>query len=500
MPAGRAAGIVYLVGAGPGDPGLLTRRGAEVLERADVVAYDRLVHPELLRLARRAELIDVGKRAGEPGAGQARINELLVSKARAGKVVVRLKGGDPFVFGRGGEEAEFLAAAGVAFEVVPGVTSAVAGPAYAGVPLTHREHASWAAIATGHEDPSRDTSALDWHALARAPTAVFLMGVQRIADLTAELERAGGRADTPAVVVAQATWPQQRVLRSTLSKIADEVAEAGIEPPAILVVGEVAGLSERLDWFGHGRLQGKRVFVTRTRARAGTLSAALRELGAEALEFPAIRIEPPSRPEPLDAALGDLSGFDWVVFGSANAVDAVWARLTDARLDARAFAATRVAAVGPATAERLRSIGLVADLVPPTFTSEALARAMGHSKGERVLVPRAEDAPDEMVESLRAAGWECEVVPAYRTEVDETSAEAGRRVLAEGVDALLFTSGSTVRSFVELWGHPPADAIVCCIGPRTAQAAKDAGVRVDAVAAEQSIESLVAALVAAVGR
>lgn len=499
MSGERTTGIVYLVGAGPGDPGLITRRGAEVLERADIVAYDRLVHPDLLKLAHGATLVDVGKRADESGSGQQRINDLIVSEARAGRVVVRLKGGDPFVFGRGGEEAEFLAAEGVAFEVVPGVTSAVAGPAYAGIPLTHREHASWAAIATGHEDPSRKTSAIDWDALARAPTAVFLMGVQRLADIAGELQRAGRAADTPAVVVAQATWPQQRVVRSTLAKVADEVSAAGIEPPAVLVVGDVASLSARLDWFGRRPLTGKRVFVTRTRAQAGTLSDALRELGAEALEFPAITIRPPASYEALDVALGRLTGFGWVVFTSANAVDAVWARFTRAGRDARALAANRIAAVGPATTDRLRSIGLVADLVPPAFTSEALARAMGRSEGDRVLVPQAEDAPDDMVRALSAAGWECEVVAAYRTEVDESSAEAGRRALADGVDAVLFTSGTTVRSFVGLWGRPPQEAVVCCIGPRTAEAAADVGVRVDAVASEQTIDGLVAALVAAVG-
>jgi uroporphyrinogen III methyltransferase/synthase len=490
-------GIVYLVGAGPGDPGLLTRRAAELLERADVVAHDRLVHPDVLKLARKATLVDVGKQPGESGSGQARINELIVAEARAGRVVVRLKGGDPFVFGRGGEEAEVCASAGIPFEVVPGVTSAVAGPAYAGIPLTHRDHASWAAIATGHEDPTKDATAIDWQALARAPTAVFLMGIARLANIVAELTSAGREGRTPAAVVAWATWPQQRVVRSTLDGIVDAVRAAGVKPPAILVVGDVVSLP--LDWFARRPLAGKRVFVTRTRAQAGSLSSALRELGAEALEFPAIRIRPPASWSELDGALVDVSGSDWVVFTSTNAVDAVWERLNASGRDARAFSSTRIAAVGSATAESLRSHGLIADLVPPTFTSEALATAMGTGDG-RLLIPQAVDAPREMVDALTAAGWRCTVVPAYRTEIDDASQDEGRRVLDEGLDAVLFTSATTVRNFVKLWGTPPDAAMVCCIGPRTAEAAAELGVRVDAVADTHTIEGLVATLVATVGR
>lgn len=490
-------GIVYLVGAGPGDPGLLTRRAADVLGRADVVAYDRLVHPDVLKLARNARLVDVGKQPGESGSGQARINELIVEEARAGKTVVRLKGGDPFVFGRGGEEAEVCAAAGVPFEVVPGVTSAVAGPAYAGIPLTHRDHASWAAIATGHEDPAKDTSAIDWEALARAPTAVFLMGVSRLPNIVDALLAAGRSDQTPAAVIAWATWPQQRVVRSTLGTIVDDARDADVTPPAILVVGDVVSLP--LDWASARPLAGKRVFVTRTRAQAGTLSAALRELGAEALEFPAIRIGPPTSWEALDAALAEVAAFDWVVFTSANAVDAVWERLRTSDRDARAFASTSIAAVGPATAESLRSRGLIADLVPPTFTSEALAATLG-AGGGRVLVAQTEDAPPEMVDTLTAAGWRCTTAAAYRTEIDESSQDEARLALDEGIDALLFTSASTVRNFVKLWGMPPEGAVVCCIGPRTAEAASELGMRVDAVAEAHTIEGLVATLVATVRR
>jgi uroporphyrinogen III methyltransferase/synthase len=496
-----STGIVYLVGAGPGDPGLITRRGADVLARADVVLYDRLVHPDVLKLAANARLIDVGKQPGESGAGQRDINELLLIEARSSNVVVRLKGGDPFVFGRGGEEAELLAANGIPFEVVPGVSSAIAGPAYAGIPLTHRQHASWAALATGHENPAKPSSAIDWTALAQAPTVVFLMGIERLATICDRLQAEGKPPDTPAAVVSWATWPHQRVVRSTLEKVAGATETAGVGPPAVLVVGDVVDLADRLAWIDRRPLQGLRVFVTRTRAQAGRLAQLLREAGAEPLEFPAIRIVPPSSFEAVDEAIRAMDA-DWVVFASTNAVEAFWDRLAQAKLDARALAGVRVAAVGSVTADALKARGIVADLVPSVFTSSALADAMGRAptEGSRALVPQAETAPRELVEALERNGWSCEAVPAYRTERDDASVAVGRHALEHGVDAVLFTSGSTVRSFVELWGRPPETCTVCCIGPRTAEAAAELGVNVHSIAADQSVEGLVAALVAAVRR
>jgi uroporphyrinogen III methyltransferase / synthase len=495
--ARRGLGRVYIVGAGPGDPSLITRRGAELLARADVVCYDRLVHPDLLALAPRAELVDVGKRPGQSAEGQRTINDLLVEHARAGKIVVRLKGGDPFVFGRGGEEAEVLAAAGVPFEIVPGVTSAIAGPAYAGIPLTHRDHASWAAFATGHEEPTKDASALDWDALARAPTAVFLMGMERLDTISAELQRAGRAPDTPVAVIERATWPDQRVLRSTLEKVADAVTVAGIGPPAVLVVGSVTTLADTLDWIASKPLSGKKVFVTRTRAQAGKLSAMVRELGGEPLELPAIRITDPSSFDALDRAIERLASYAWVVFGSTNAVDAVWSRLGDR--DARSFGSSRVAAVGPATAEALRARGINADLVPPTFTSEALAAALGSGSGD-ILVSQAEGAPEELVAALEGAGWRCNVAAAYRTVTDDTSVATGRDALDRGVDAVVFTSASTVRSFVQLWGAPRGGVAVVTIGPRTSEAAAELGIAVGAEADPHTLEGLVNALVELVGR
>ncbi len=486
---------MYIVGAGPGDPSLITVRAAELLARADVVAYDRLVHPDLLKLSPQAKLVDVGKRPGQSAAGQQRIDDLLVEEARAGRTVVRLKGGDPFVFGRGGEEAELLAEHGVSFEIVPGVSSAIAGPAYAGIPLTHRDHASWVAIATGHEDPTKTQTALDWDALARAPSAVFLMGTERLDAIAGELIRAGRSADTPAVVVASATLPTQRVVRSTLEKIADAVATAGIVPPAVLIVGSAAALSERLDWFGARPLAGKRVFVTRARTQAGRLSGLLREAGAETFEFPAIKIVEPTSYDDLDNAIARLDHYGWVAFLSVNAVEVVWDRLVGR--DTRAFANNLVAAVGPATADALRLRGIEPDLVPPTFTAAALAEALGSGAG-RILIPQAEDAPGDLRASLEAQGWECDAVAAYKTVTDDGSVAAGREALAIGVDAVVFASGSTVRSFVELWGAPPEGCIVCCIGPKTAEVARELGVKVDTVAGVATVEGLVNALMAAV--
>lgn len=498
----QRGGIVYLVGAGPGDPGLITVRGAELLSRADVVLHDRLIDPALLELAPQAQVVDVGKRSGRAEEIQRRAGELMVEHARAGRVVVRLKGGDPFVFGRGGEEAELLARAGVRFEVVPGVTSAVAAPAYAGIPLTHRGRASWVALATGRQGSGEDDGGIDWDALARAPTAVFLMAVERLAEVCARLIEAGRAPDDPAAIVSSATRPGQRSVRARMGDIAEAAGREGIRPPAVLVVGAVAELSAELDWLSARPLLGRRVFVTRTRERAGRLAGALAEAGAHPLVFPAIRIEPPEPPDALSPAIDELPSADWVVFTSVTAVEAFWERLAARGLDTRSVGA-RVAAAGPSTAQALRDRGIVADLVPASGTAgdaAGLARGLGAGDGRAVVVPQAAGAPDDLVDALSAAGWRCVRADAYRTVRDESSVEAGRAALEDGIDAVLFTSGSTVRSFVELWGPPPAEAIVVCIGPRTRDAARDAGLRVDEVAERPSVEGLVSALIAAVGR
>lgn len=481
------------MGSGPGDPSLLTLRAVEVLSSADVVAYDRLVHPDVLKLAPKARLIDVGKRPGRSAEGQKLIEEVLVREAKNGERVVRLKGGDPFVFGRGAEEAEVLVREEIPFEVVPGVTSAIAGPAYAGIPLTHRSFASWAVLATGHEDETKTGSSLDWDAISKAPTSVFLMGVKNLRTIADNLIAAGKDSSTPAGIIASATLPEQKVVVSTLSSVADDARRLRIAPPAILVVGEVVSLASLLSWTDARPLAGKRVFVARARTQSGKLSAALREAGAVAVEVPAIRIGPPSSYDDLDNALSEMGSYDWVVFTSANAVSATWTRLDR---DARAFGGCSVAAVGPATAEALAQRGIRADLVPETFSAQALGEAIGgpDASGRQVLIPAAEDAPPDLRQTLALNGWEVTSAPAYRTVIDTEGASEGARELEAGVDAICFTSGSTVTSFIELWGKPPKDAAIVCIGPKTSEEAQSAGLHVDAVADEATISSLVEAV------
>ncbi len=494
----RIPGTVYLVGAGPGDPGLITVRGLAALRSADVVVYDRLgVSPALLdHASRNAERIFAGKSARKHAMTQAQINRLLVSKARAGATVVRLKGGDPFVFGRGGEEAEALATAGVPFEVVPGVTSATAGPAAAGIPVTHRDWAASVAIATAHEAPGKAGSRLDWEALARADTAVLLMGVERLAEVAKALIASGKPRSTPTAVIASATLPSQRTVTAPLSRIATAAKRARIEPPAITVVGEVVRLRERLGGWDTRPLSGARVLVTRTREQAGELSAVLRELGAEVIEAPAIKVEPPRSWEAVDRSVRKLrdGAYSWIVFTSANGVRFFFSRLRAARLDARAFARARIAAVGTGTAAALLAFGIEPDLMPETFTTEAIGKAFPRGSG-RVLLARADKTEPGLEDVLRAKGWTPERVTVYRLRsVARLEPAARRAVLAGEIDILTFASGGTVRAFMRLLrGKPHRRVLVACIGPVTARAAKQAGLRVDVVAGEHTIPGLAAA-------
>jgi uroporphyrinogen III methyltransferase/synthase len=476
---------VYLVGAGPGDPGLLTVRGAELLGRADVVVHDRLAESSLLDLAPAgAERIDVGKQPGGP-VDQESINALLVERGRAGQCVVRLKGGDPFVFGRGGEEAQALLEAGVLFEVVPGITSAVAVPAYAGVPVTHRGLSTSFTVVTGHSRhaPERET---DWAALARSgDTIVVLMGVAHRTEISQKLLAAGLAGDTPVAAVSWGTRPQQRTVRTTLASL----GSVDLEPPATIVIGQVAALD--LNWFETRPLFGVRVVVTRAREQASELSARLRDLGALPIEVPAIEIaEPADGGAGLRAALATLPGYDWVVFTSVNTVERVLREVQDARR----FGWARVAAIGPGTADALRARSLVADLVPERFVGEALVEAFPAGPG-RVLLPRAAVARDVVPEGLRAKGWEVDVVEAYRTVPAASPASAGS---VSEADAITFTSSSTVTYF--LGSGLPVPPVVACIGPVTAQTAEEQGLKVDVVAAEHTIEGLVSALRNRLGR
>jgi uroporphyrinogen III methyltransferase/synthase len=449
---------VYLVGAGPGDPGLLTVRGAEVLGRADVVVYDRLSVAALLDLAPAgAERISVGKTPRRAGVRQEDINALLVERGRSGLEVVRLKGGDPFVFARGGEEAQALVAAGVPFEVVPGITSAVAVPAYAGVPVTKRGLSTSFTVVTGHEDPWAATET-DWEAVARVGgTIVVLMGVATRGAIAERLMAGGLGGETPVVSVQWGSRPEQRTVRTTLSGL----GAADVDTPATIVIGEVAALD--LAWFERRPLFGRRVVVTRSRPHASDLVARLRDRGAQTVELPVISItEPADGGAGLRAAASRLATYEWVIFTSVNAVD----RFLAVVHDARDLAGVRIAAIGPGTATALAERNLVADLVPGRFVGEALLAAMpGPSGRHRVLLPRAAVARDVLPRGLREAGWDVDVVEAYRTAVAQPSAEALAAVA--GAHAVTFTSSSTVTGFLEAAGREAVPPVVACIGPVT---------------------------------
>ncbi len=476
--------MVYLIGAGPGDPGLFTLRGKEILERADTVIYDYLAADALLSLARPdAEFVYVGKKAGDHTLPQHAINDLLVEKARQGRVVARLKGGDPYIFGRGGEEAEALIAAGIPFEEVPGISSTVAGPAYAGIPLTHRGHASSVTLITGHEDPSKPGSVHNWQALAAsAATLVFVMGMKNLPDICRNLIAAGLDPRTPAAVIHWATTPRQRSLRAALEDLAGAVAAQGFTNPSLVVVGKVAALPDSLNWFERKPLLGRSIVVTRAREQAGVLSARLRELGADVVECPTIRVRALEDTTQQDAALQSLSGYDWLVFTSANGVRFFRERLFALGKDARSLAGLKIAAIGPATAEALTALGVRADFVPPAYVAEAAARglvALG-VQGKRVLLARAASARDVLPDELRKAGAEVHVVPFYETVPAADRKDEVLQRLEEGrLDCVTFASSSTVTNFFalfppELFRNRP-ETRFACIGPITAKTLSEYG-------------------------
>ena len=487
-----ADGIVYLVGAGPGDPGLLTARALELIAAADAILYDRLVPAGALDGAREdAELVYVGKdpAVGRTSASQDDINAQLVERGARGQTVVRLKGGDPFVFGRGGEEAEALRAAGVAFEVVPGITAGIAASAYAGIPVTHRDAASAVAFVTGHEDPEKPDSAIDWDALAGFPgTLVFYMGVKALPRIADALIAGGRDPDEPAAVIERGTLPGQRTVLATLGVIAACASEAGIRPPSITIVGAVAGLRDELAWFEDRPLAGRRVAVTRARAQASELAARLRGLGAEVVEAPAIRIVP------LPGGAPDLDGTDLVCLTSPNGVRLLFERLRADGRDARALAGRTVAAIGPGTARALRANGVEPDVVPPRSIAESLVEALEDVPVTRALIARAAEARDVLPEALRARGAEVDVLPLYET-VAETLDDDARGAALEA-DYITFTSSSTVRFFFDAAGGPPGEATrIVSIGPVTSATLREHGLEPHVEAADHDIDGVVAALV-----
>ena len=478
----------YLVGAGPGDAGLMTARALELIARADVILYDRLIPDGALDGARAdAELIDVGKVGGGPQVPQETTDELLLRHAQAGREVVRLKGGDPFVFGRGGEEAQLLRAHGCDFEVVPGVTAGVAAPAYAGIPVTQRGVSAAVAFVTGHEDPAKPDTLIDWPALAAFPgTLVFYMGVRSLDRIATQLV-AGGRAGSePVAIVQRGTFPDQRTVTGTLADIAARAADAGVRAPAITVVGPVAALQEEIAWFGARPLAGTTIAVTRARAQASALARRLRALGARVVEAPAIRVEP------LDATLPDLIGVDLLCVTSPNGAR----RLLELCRDARDLRGPLIAAIGPGTAGALRAGGIAADIVPPRAVAESLVEALADRPVRRAIIARAEQARDVLPDALRARGAQVEILALYRTVPEPLSDVA--RAAALGADYVTFTSASAVRFFVEAAGVPDGPQLVS-IGPITSAALREHGLEPDIEAAEHTPDGLVAALLAAAG-
>lgn len=503
-------GKVYLVGAGPGDPGLITVKGKQLLERAEVVVYDYLANKKLLNhVPADAELIYVGKKGGGIHAEtQEGINQILVDQALTGKRVVRLKGGDPFIFGRGGEEIEELAKHGVEFEIVPGVTAASAAATYAGIPITHRHYTATVAFVTGHEDPNKQESSIDWEKLATGiGTIVFYMGIKNLPNITERLIRFGRAPETPVAVIRWASTPEHRTVIGTLATIVDVVNSANIKPPALIIVGEVVNLRETMNWFEKKPLLGKRIMVTRTREQASDLVLQLEELGADCVEFATIALEPPDTWEEIDQAVDTINRFDWLLFTSINAIQFFFQRLFARQMDARALCGIKIATVGVATAAELQKYGLKADLLPSKeFTGEGLAETLiGQGAGtSRFLLPRALKANDALPDILRQAGAEVSIAPVYQN-VRPKGREAALRqeFLDHAIDMVTFTSSSTFTNFIYML-NPKDDTEmqqllqgvkIASIGPVTGKAIIKKGLAIDVQPAERySIATMVQAI------
>ena len=497
-------GKVYLIGAGPGDPGLITVKGLACLEKADVVVYDYLANDRLLRhIKEGAEKIYVGKKGGDHTLPQGRINALVVEKASEGKKVARLKGGDPFIFGRGGEEAEELVRAGIPFEIVPGVTSAIAAPAYAGIPLTHRDFASTVAFITGHEDPTKEESKIDWKGISTgAGTLVFLMGVGNLSGIATELIKNGRNPETPVALIRWGTLPEQETVLGKLANIAEIARFRNLKPPVIIVVGEVVALREKLNWFESLPLFGKKILVTRAREQASELSGALEELGAMVIEFPTIAILPPGNWTDADHCISQLVSYDWIIFTSPNGVKFFLERLLILGGDVRDLKGPKVCAIGPKTAESLESLKIRVDFVPREYRAEAIFEGLRKEnlKGKKVLIPRAKIARDILPEELRKAGAVVDVVEVYETVRPQENTDEIRDLLRKrAISAITFTSSSTVGNFVEMIGQKESRGLtagisVASIGPITAEKARSLGIETTIMPGEYTIPALVKAL------
>jgi uroporphyrinogen III methyltransferase/synthase len=499
-------GKVFLIGAGPGDPGLLTIKAKECIESADVVVYDYLASPYLLEYAREdAEIIYVGKKGGDHTLTQDKINLLLVEKAREGKNVARLKGGDPFVFGRGGEEAQELLEDGIAYEVIPGVTSAISAPAYAGIPITHRDHTSFVSFITGHEKPGKKESRMQWDVFAKSDaTLVFLMGVKNLGNIVKNLLENGKPADTPVALVRWGTTTRQQTVTGTLETIVQVVKEAGLKSPAIIVVGHVVSLREELAWFDKKPLFGKRIVITRARAQASGLVAELNRLGAQCIEIPTIEIAPPKDMAPMEAAIDNLDKYQWLVFTSVNGVKFFFDTLFAKGKDVRALGHLKFACIGPVTKERLGDYGIVSDILPETYRAESVVDAFADVdiKGKQVLLPRAKKARTILPEELTKMGADVDEVTAYETELTDEGKETLIDLLKDNaIDAVTFTSSSTVSNFMSLLEGEDGktllkDVTLASIGPITSDTARSLGLEPTIEADPYTIPGLIDALLA----
>ncbi|CAN2042337.1 uroporphyrinogen III methyltransferase / synthase [Candidatus Magnetomoraceae bacterium gMMP-15] len=496
-------GKVYLVGAGPGDPDLITVKGIDCIKNADVLVYDYLASPSLLKNAEHAEIIYVGKQGGDHTLAQDKINDLLVEKASTDKIVTRLKGGDSFIFGRGGEEAEVLVNAGIPFEIVPGITSGIAAPAYAGIPLTHRNFTSTMAFITGHEDPTKKESNISWPSLAKGiGTLVFFMGVKNLPNIVKQLITHGKSSKTPIALIRWGTTARQQTISGTLENIVEKVQAAGLKPPAIIVVGKVVSLREKLKWFEKRPLWGHSIVVTRARKQASNLINKLSELGADCIECPTIEVVPPKNQEPVNEAVNKLNEYDWLIFTSVNGVSFFFNSLFALGKDVRALKDIQTASIGPATAKRLMDFGLKSDIIPKTYRAESIIEAFENKdvKDKKVLLPRAEEARPILPAELRKMGAVVDEITAYRTKPDDKNANILLdRLKEKSIDLVSFTSSSTVKNFkallpLENFSSLMENVTVAAIGPITANTAKELGFEVHIVAEEYTIPGLIAAI------